>query len=84
LELDRRTRGFFDEHVQADAVHEQIAAHDLCGGLLARHPGLCGEVLFGAIACLTLERLFVEHLLVSWRSRTTSFVLGVAPVVAVL
>jgi hypothetical protein len=84
LELGRRTRRFFDEHVQADAVHEQIAAHDLCGGLLARHPGLGGEVLFGAIACLTLERLFAEHLLASWRSRTTSFVLGVAPVAAVL
>jgi Iron-containing redox enzyme len=82
--LDRRTRRFFDEHVQADAVHEQIAAHDLCGGLLTRHPALGGEVLFGAIACLTLERLFAEHLLASWRSRTTSFVLGVAPVVAVL
>jgi hypothetical protein len=38
----------------------------------------------GAIACLMLERLFAEHLLASWRSRTTSFVLGVAPVVAVL
>jgi hypothetical protein len=83
LRLDRRTRRFFDEHVQADAVHEQIAAHDLCGGLLARHPGLGGEVLFGAIACLTLERLFAEHLLASWRSGTTSFGLGVAPVVAV-
>jgi Iron-containing redox enzyme len=82
--LDRRTRRFFDEHVQADAVHEQIAAHDLCGGLLTRHPALGGEVLFGAIAYLTLERLFAEHLLASWRSRTTSFVLGVAPVVAVL
>jgi hypothetical protein len=82
LKLDQRTRRFFDEHVQADAVHEQIAAHDLCGGLLARHPGLGGEVLFGAMACLALERLFAEHLLACWRNRTSSFVLGVAPAVA--
>ena len=78
LELDRRTRRFFDEHVQADAVHEQIAAHDLCGGLLARHPGLGGEVLFGAIACLTLERLFAEHLLASWRDQVSSLVVASA------
>src|SRR5215218_640401 len=25
---------FFDEHIEADAVHEQVAAHDLCGALV--------------------------------------------------
>jgi hypothetical protein len=79
LKLDRRTRRFFDEHVQADAVHEQIAAHDLCGGLLARHPELGGEILFGAAACLTLDRLFAEHLLTCWRQATTSLAFGPAP-----
>ncbi|MBA2725672.1 MAG: iron-containing redox enzyme family protein, partial [Actinobacteria bacterium] len=29
---------FFDEHVEADAVHEQIAAHDLAGTLAAEEP----------------------------------------------
>src|SRR3954462_8661674 len=29
---------FYDEHVEADAVHEQIAAHDLCGGFCAQQP----------------------------------------------
>jgi hypothetical protein len=82
LKMDRRIRGFFDEHVQADAVHEQIAAHDLCGGLLARCPGLADEVLFGAVACLTLERLFAEHLLTSWRQKRTSLVFDLASVAA--
>jgi hypothetical protein len=79
LRMDRRTRRFFDEHVQADAVHEQVAAHDLCGGLLARYPGLAGEILFGAAACLTLERLFAEHLLTAWWRSTSSLVSGTAP-----
>ncbi|WP_433221807.1 iron-containing redox enzyme family protein [Dactylosporangium sp. CS-047395] len=29
---------FYDQHVAADAVHEQIAAHDLCGSFAADHP----------------------------------------------
>jgi hypothetical protein len=28
---DADATAFYDEHVEADAVHEQIAAHDLCG-----------------------------------------------------
>ena len=39
--------GFFDEHVVADAVHENVAAVDLAGGLAdagpaARAPTSCG------------------------------------------
>jgi Iron-containing redox enzyme len=63
---------FYDEHVQADAVHEQIAGHDLCGAFAAAHPGLAGDVLFGAACCLTLDRLFAAHLLGSWRRGRTS------------
>ncbi len=46
---------FFDEHVEADAVHEQIAAWDLAGGLAAAEPELAPDVLFGARALLVLE-----------------------------
>ena len=47
----RRCRAeYFDEHVEADAVHEQIAARDLCGALVAGDPKAMHEVLFGA-AC---------------------------------
>jgi hypothetical protein len=63
---------FFDEHVQADAVHEQIAGHDLCGAFAAAHPGTAQDVLFGAACCLTLDRLFGAHLLGSWRRGRTS------------
>ena len=39
LGFDERTTVFYDEHVEADAVHEQIASVDMCGSLVAEEPG---------------------------------------------
>src|SRR3954470_862885 len=39
---------FFDEHVAADAVHENVAAVDLAGGLVRQDPTICSSVLWGA------------------------------------
>jgi hypothetical protein len=61
-------RHYFDEHVEADAVHEQIALHDVCGRFAVEHPHAAGDVLFGAACCLALDRLFAEHLLERWRA----------------
>ncbi|MFC7387579.1 iron-containing redox enzyme family protein [Sphaerisporangium rhizosphaerae] len=72
LGADAATARFYDEHVQADAVHEQLAAHDMCGAFAAAHPSLAGEVLFGAACCLTLERLFARHLLGRWEAGESS------------
>ncbi|TDD17995.1 iron-containing redox enzyme family protein [Kribbella turkmenica] len=58
---------YFTEHVEADAVHEQIAAHDLCGSYVEEHPGAIGDVLFGAACSLAVDNLFAEHLLAGWR-----------------
>ncbi|GHH69035.1 hypothetical protein GCM10017673_18850 [Streptosporangium violaceochromogenes] len=63
---------FYDEHVQADAVHEQIAAHDMCGGFVAAHPALAGDVLYGAACALTLDRLFARRVLNRWERNGTS------------
>ena len=38
----RAATEFFDEHVAADAVHEEIAAVDLAGGLARSEPALAG------------------------------------------
>ena len=38
LGFDEVATRFYDEHVEADAVHEQIAAHDMCGGLVRVEP----------------------------------------------
>ncbi len=73
---------FFDEHVEADAVHEQIAAHDMCGGLVADEPELLADVLLGAAAAMHLERRFAEHVLAAWsagRSSLRTPAVAVAP-----
>ena len=57
---------FFDEHVEADAVHEVIAAHDMAGALAADDPALTGDIIFGARALLELDRAFADHLLERW------------------
>ena len=61
---------YFTEHVEADAVHEQIAAHDLCGGYVQQHPDAISGVLFGARCSLVIDNLFAEHLLTRWKAST--------------
>lgn len=57
---------FFDVHVTADALHEQVAAHDLCGGLAEAEPALAEDILFGAAACLHVDKRFAQHVMSSW------------------
>jgi hypothetical protein len=69
---DEAARRFYDEHVTADALHEQLAAHDLCAGLVADEPELTDDVLFGAAACLYLDARFARHLLDCWADGRSS------------
>ncbi len=57
---------YFDEHVEADAVHEQIAGHDLAGALAEDRPDLLGDILFGAAACLDVDARVGQHMLDAW------------------
>jgi hypothetical protein len=59
---------YFDEHVEADAVHEQVAVRHICGALVEQEPALAEDVLFGAAACLAVDALAGERLLASWAS----------------
>lgn len=63
---------FYDEHVTADALHEQLAAHDLCGGLARTEPELSGDIVFGAATSLYVDRRFAQHLLSSWQAEESS------------
>jgi hypothetical protein len=72
LGADENARRYFDEHVEADAVHEQIAAHDLCGGYAARQPGTAAGILFGASCCLAIDDAAAGHLLSCWRAGRSS------------
>lgn len=67
LGFDDDVTYYFDEHVEADAVHEQIAARDLAGGLVESDPGLLPDVLFGAATVLALDALMGEDQLSAWQ-----------------
>ena len=66
--------GFYDEHVEADAVHESIAAWDLANALAVAEPDLADDILFGARALLALEARWAAHLLSAWNRDRTSLV----------
>ncbi|WP_441786632.1 iron-containing redox enzyme family protein [Leifsonia sp. 2MCAF36] len=63
---------YYDEHVEADAVHEQIAGRDLAGGLAEEHPELLPDIVFGAAACLYVDGLASLHLLESFEAGRSS------------
>ncbi|WP_235989717.1 iron-containing redox enzyme family protein [Streptomyces ureilyticus] len=65
-------RFFYSEHVEADAVHEQVLRRDVIGGLLDAEPGLLGDVVFGIQATGLLDQHMERHLLDCWREGRTS------------
>jgi hypothetical protein len=58
---------FFDEHVEADSIHENIAAYDMAQALAIAEPALAGDILFGARALLALDAIWAERVLEAWR-----------------
>jgi hypothetical protein len=69
---DPRALDFFDEHVEADAVHEAVAAVDLAGGLARQQPELTRDILWGATALRTLEGRWAAHLMGAWEQGRSS------------
>jgi hypothetical protein len=63
---------FYDEHVEADAVHENIAVWDLADALARADPAIAERIVFGARALLALEARWAAHLLDCWRASRTS------------
>jgi hypothetical protein len=63
---------FFDEHVEADAVHEAIAAHDLAGALAVDDPAVAPDIVFGARAMLLLDTAVARHILGCWERGESS------------
>lgn len=57
---------YYDEHVEADAVHEHLAARDICGTLAEDEPDQAEDILFGAFTCLDVEARFATAVLGAW------------------
>ena len=66
LGLDDRVWDYFDEHVEADAVHEEVALRSICGRLVEEEPDLRDDVLFGAATCLAVDGEAAAGLLRRW------------------
>ncbi len=72
LGFDAEATDFYDEHVEADAVHENIAAYDLAGALARQEPEVAADILFGARALLFLEDRLGRAVLEDWEAGRSS------------
>uniref|UniRef100_A0AAU3GMB7 Iron-containing redox enzyme family protein n=1 Tax=Streptomyces sp. NBC_01401 TaxID=2903854 RepID=A0AAU3GMB7_9ACTN len=59
---------FYTEHVEADAVHEQVVRRDVIGGLLDDEPALAADIAFGITATSWLEDRLGDQLLADWQA----------------
>ncbi len=66
LDLGEAIVDYYREHVEADAVHDQLAARIICATLVEDEPHLREDVLFGAWTCLDLEDRFARMALQGW------------------
>jgi len=72
LGFDARVTDYFDEHVEADAVHEQLAIRSICQRLVEQDPTLHRDVLVGAATCLQLDALAGRQMLDAWEQGLSS------------
>jgi hypothetical protein len=63
---------FFDEHVEADAVHETLAAYDLAGALAADDPAVAADILFGARSMLLVDVVAASRTMNSFEAGVSS------------
>ena len=63
---------FYREHIEADAVHEQVVRVDVVGDLVAREPQLDRDVVFGIRAHAVVENRLADAVMESWAQNRTS------------
>jgi hypothetical protein len=63
---------FFDEHVEADAVHETLAAHDLAGALAVDDQAVAADILFGARSMLLVDVVAATRTMHSFEAGVSS------------
>lgn len=68
LEMGGAVERYFDEHVEADAVHEHLVARGICGALVDAEPELLPDVLLGAAVCVHLDAVAAEKMIGAWKA----------------
>ncbi|GGV86773.1 hypothetical protein GCM10015535_35550 [Streptomyces gelaticus] len=59
---------FYNEHVEADAVHEQVVRREVIGGLLDEEPELEPDIAFGIAATSYLEDRLSRRFFAAWEA----------------
>src|SRR3954468_716679 len=72
LGFDETATDFFDEHVEADAVHEALAAHDLAAALARDDPTATADIVLGARAMLLLDAVQARYITGRWDTGKSS------------
>ncbi|OBK72834.1 iron-containing redox enzyme family protein [Mycobacterium sp. 1274761.0] len=63
---------FYAEHVEADAVHEQVVRTDVVGDMVANEPHLDRDIVFGIRAKDVLEGRLASHIMDCWTAGRSS------------
>jgi len=63
---------FYAEHIEADAVHEQIVRTDVVGDMVTNEPHLDSDVVFGIRAKDLVEERLAAHMLGCWAEGRSS------------
>jgi hypothetical protein len=74
LGFGRDATAFFDEHVEADSVHEVIALHDLAGSLALTEPMVASDIVFGARCLQRFDQEIATELVGAWSEGRSSLV----------
>lgn len=70
---------FYAEHVEADAVHEQLVRREVVGGLLADEPALEEDIAFGCAATVFLEDRLADHIRAAWAAGESALLTPLPP-----
>lgn len=65
---------FYAEHVEADAVHEQVVRTDVVGDLIRQAPRLEPDVVFGMRARDVVENRLADLMMAAWSAGRSSLI----------
>jgi hypothetical protein len=63
---------FYREHIEADAVHEQLVRREVIGALLDDEPDLEADIAFGLAASSLADQRLGAHAVASWQENRSS------------
>lgn len=72
LGLGEDVTDYFDEHVTADAIHDQIAVRSMCAPFVGGDAGRAGQVLLGAIGGGWLDDQMADLVLDAWHDEESA------------